>query len=381
MGRGYLKAILSLGAPVAAISPRGFLHDPSFPLPEGLAEVSLAGARAAPPPEVGLGFLHPPRLGRLIGKRKGNLFVWESDLLPPGWAGMLDRGADVVVVPSAFTRDALVASGFPAGKAVVVPYGYDEEALVAVLRAAAQGGSAEGSSGSGAAAQGASAEGASGMHRPFTFLAVVSPHRRKGVRELLAAYRLAFKAADDVLLRVKSTYDPAATRRRFPFEIGSWQEALREHGLTDPGAPRVELDLRILDDAAAMTLYREADLLVAPSWGESFGLAILEAMASGKPVIATGWGGHMGFFPPGPDALPYRFAEAGDALYEPAPGAHVAIPHVDALAGRMRWHREHPGESRASGAGNVRRVEGLTWRNGARELLRQCLGEPHLGEP
>jgi glycosyltransferase involved in cell wall biosynthesis len=338
-----LKEFVRLGVSAAAISPRGFLHDPKFPLPAGVVEVPAAEARGAPEPRVGLAFLHPPLLGRVIGRTRVNLFVWESDALPAGWAELLGRGAHVVVVPSAFTRDALVRSGFPANRCALVPYGFDESFLPAA--------------------------GADAPARPFTFLAVMAPHRRKGARELLAAYRNAFTARDDVLLRVKSTYDPATDRRPRPFEIPSWREILREHGLSDPGAPPVELDTRILDDETAMGLFAGADVVVAPSWGESFGLAILEAMAAGKPVIATGWGGHMDYFPPGPDALPYRLADAGESLYEPAPGAHAALPDVDALVERMRWHRRHAAESRALGVDCARRVAHLTWARSATSLL------------
>ena len=37
------------------------------------------------------------------------------------------------------------------------------------------------------------------------------------------------------------------------------------------------------------------DALVAPSRGEGFGLPLAEAMFSGLPVVATGYGGHMDF--------------------------------------------------------------------------------------
>jgi D-inositol-3-phosphate glycosyltransferase len=39
------------------------------------------------------------------------------------------------------------------------------------------------------------------------------------------------------------------------------------------------------------TVYRAADLLLVPSWSESFGLVALEAQACGTPVVAAGVGG------------------------------------------------------------------------------------------
>ena len=281
----------------------------------------------------------------MLGKRKVCLFVWESDRVPPDWAEALSRGADLVVVPSNFTRAALLSSGFPESRAEVVPYGYDEDHLLATSIQRPEG-------------------------RPFTFLSVLSPHPRKGLCALFRAYREAFTAKDDVLLRVKTTYDPQVRRRRFPFEIPSWHELIDESGLGEAQAPPLELEVATVDDADIFSVYGAADAYVAPTWGESFGLAHLEAAAAGLPVIATGWGGHMEFVPPGPDIVPYRLTEAGAALYKEVPGAHAAIPEVDAIVERMRWHRSHPEQSRELGLLARERVAHLTWIEAARRLLK-----------
>jgi glycosyltransferase involved in cell wall biosynthesis len=348
VGRGYVAAFLDLGLDCEALQVRGFRHDPGFALPRGLRELSLAEVRARPEPDIGLGFLHPPLVGRLLGRRRCNLFVWEADVVPAAWVQSLDGGVDRVVVPSRFTRDALTRSGMTCAKIVVCPYGHDlgEPRLVEPRP-----------------------EG-----RPFTFLAVMAPHRRKGVEVLLEAYRRAFREEDSVLLEIKSTYDPGAGRRRFPFEIPSWGEVLRASGLTSRESPRVEVDLRTVDDMEMTDLYRKADVYVQPSWGESFGLALLEAMASARPALATGWGGHMEFWPFRDDALPYRLESAGDALYESVPGARVAVPDAEALAARLRWHYEHPRESREIGLEARRAVAGMTWQESARRLLAALAG-------
>jgi len=339
VGRGYLKELARLGVDFAALQVRGFRYQGDFPLPEGVRE--LTRRELAREPEVGLGFLHPPLVHRLLGGKKVNLFVWESDRVPAAWVDGLERGTDLVVVPSHFTRRALLASGFPARKAVVVPYGFDAQHIA---------GGAE-------AARG---------ERPFTFYSVVSPHRRKGIRELLSAYGMAFRKDDGVLLRLKTTYDPGAAARRFSFEIDSWNQILGEF---EGKAPPVELELRTLDDAETASLYRKADVYVQASWGESFGLALLDALASGLPAIATGWGGHMDYFAESSDALPFHLEEDAGALYEPVPGAHVAVPDVEALAERMRWHREHPVESKGMGEALRQGVAGLTWGNSTKRLL------------
>ena len=52
VGRGYLEGLARLGYRTEAISPRGFLHDERFPIPEDIVEVRLDQVRSAPPPEV-----------------------------------------------------------------------------------------------------------------------------------------------------------------------------------------------------------------------------------------------------------------------------------------------------------------------------------------
>jgi glycosyltransferase involved in cell wall biosynthesis len=71
-----------------------------------------------------------------------------------------------------------------------------------------------------------------------------------------------------------------------------------------------------VDDALLAGLYRDAKLLCMPSFGEGFGLPVLEAMAAGLPVLASD--------------LPAIREVADDAAVLVAPG------DVDALAAAIR---------------------------------------------
>lgn len=344
VGRGYLKALLGLGASVGAVASRGFRYDPEFAIPVGLREYTPSEARGLADVDVGLGFLHPPYLDRLVGERRVNLFVWESDRVPESWVEQLDRGVDLVLVPSQFVRAGLVRSGFPGKRVGIVPYGYDAEFL-------------------------AETEPPDCKERPFTFLAVLAPHYRKGIEELLSAYREAFDRADAVQLWIKTTYDPGDSRRRFPFEIPSWAETLTKYGLRDPDAALVTVESCTLSDEAVGSIFSRADVVVQPSWGEAFGLVILEALAASRPVVTTDWGGQTDFLPDGADRMAYRLEPAGDRLYERVNGALVARPDVTALAARMRWHFEHPEDSAEVGRGGRDLVAGWTWERAARRLI------------
>lgn len=69
-----------------------------------------------------------------------------------------------------------------------------------------------------------------------------------------------------------------------------------------------------LDDAALVSAYQKASFLVLPSinQGEAFGLVLLEAMSSGKPVIASNLPGVRSVFTDGQEGLLVRVGDPGD---------------------------------------------------------------------
>jgi glycosyltransferase-like protein len=93
-------------------------------------------------------------------------------------------------------------------------------------------------------------------------------------------------------------------------------------------------DVRVLgpvSDAELEDLYRAADVFVLPSVKEGFGLAVLEALAAGLPVVVSDLDVFRGFLADGESAL---MAPAGDAA---ALGrAIVRLAGDAALAGRLR---------------------------------------------
>jgi glycosyltransferase involved in cell wall biosynthesis len=93
------------------------------------------------------------------------------------------------------------------------------------------------------------------------------------------------------------------------------------------------------------TFYQQADVLIAPSLSEPFGLTAIEALSAGTPVIATQVGGHLEtiidglngrLVPPGdPAALAIAIRElAGD----PAKLAELAVNARRSVA-RFAWER------------------------------------------
>ncbi|MHB1340739.1 MAG: glycosyltransferase family 4 protein [Coriobacteriia bacterium] len=59
--------------------------------------------------------------------------------------------------------------------------------------------------------------------------------------------------------------------------------------------PRISVLDRPMDYREILTLYASSDVLLSLHRSEGLGLSLLEAMALGKPVVATAWSGNMDF--------------------------------------------------------------------------------------
>lgn len=114
--------------------------------------------------------------------------------------------------------------------------------------------------------------------------------------------------------------------------------------------------LGAVSDADLAVLYRRASALISPSSWEGFGLTLLEAMASGCPVVAVGV-----------SSVPEVVGDAGVLL--PRPDTAEVATAMERLAADQGWRRELAERGRARAAtfgwdGTARRV---------REVYREVL--------
>jgi glycosyltransferase involved in cell wall biosynthesis len=107
--------------------------------------------------------------------------------------------------------------------------------------------------------------------------------RRKGADLLLQAYADAFSDDDDVTLVFKDTGASSFYRHN------TLLPQVRRLAARPAAAPVLVLTEE-MDDAALAALYRGCDALVLPYRGEGFGMPLVEAMACGRPVVATAAG-------------------------------------------------------------------------------------------
>lgn len=209
----------------------------------------------------------PPDFTVPAAGRLAVIVPWEFGSVPARWLPDIASNVDELWVPSEFVRRMYVNDGVSPDRVQVIPNGVDLD-IFAPAEAARPG---------------------SGHGGPLRFLYVGGITRRKGPDILLEAWREAFGMRDDVVLVVKAAAAGGA--------YGEIPDALRQLARTDNPA-RIELIEEDLTASALADLYRSCDVFVHPYRGEGFGMPVLEAMASGLPIITTGGGPTDEFCPP-----------------------------------------------------------------------------------
>lgn len=123
----------------------------------------------------------------------------------------------------------------------------------------------------------------------LVFINSFEPHSdpaRKNPFAVLEAFKLAFPSEPNVRLvfKINNAYingrlHPAAEQVRVAAERD----------------PRIILVVEKMNYRTALELYASCDVFVSLHRSEGLGLGLMEAMALGKPVIATAWSGNMSF--------------------------------------------------------------------------------------
>jgi glycosyltransferase involved in cell wall biosynthesis len=158
---------------------------------------------------------------------------------------------------------------------------------------------------------------------------------RKNPLGVIAAFRMAFGDSDDARLVVRVNHAERA-------DLASDMEALsRAAG----GSVRLLTGPMSYDDV--LSLYASADVYVSLHRAEGLGLGMLEAMALGRPVIATAYSGNMDFMDESVGMLiGFRMVPVTASLaYDPAvigDGQQWAEPNLDDAAAAMRTLHDDP---------------------------------------
>jgi glycosyltransferase involved in cell wall biosynthesis len=279
----------------------------------------------------------PPDFARTASGKLVCILPWEHQAVPLRWIEEIKAKVDEIWTPSQFTRNALLEAGLSQEHVHVLYNAVDPE----IFRP------------DGTANRPPNSKG-------FVFLFVGGAIRRKGIDLLLQAYMDAFAAEEDVTLVIKDVGS-----RSFYSQNTKLSEVRRFAARRS--APHTIVLAEDMEDTALAALYRGADALVLPYRGEGFGMPLIEAMACGKPIIATGEGPAVEFCSEQEGYLiPARAAEVPEPPppVGPLSGAWTWFePNVAALAHTMRHVYEHRDEAAGRGRKAAAAIErGFTWK-------------------
>lgn len=199
--------------------------------------------------------------------------MFETAGIPEDWVTILNSSVDEIWVPSHFHRQTFSQSGIAKKKIRVIPQPLDEEnfqTLPQPQRVRLLGDCAN----------------------SFVFLSVFKWEVRKGIDILLRAYMQEFSAEDNVCLVLLTRGDKLSSRE-VEKRVANF---LEKNNISTSGSPRLEVLKPSKSTMLSLaTLYVSVDAFVLPTRGEGWGRPIMEAMASGIPVIATNWSGQTSY--------------------------------------------------------------------------------------
>jgi GT2 family glycosyltransferase len=315
--RGMAQALSEAGVPTAIIDYRH--GNPSRMADETFSQ------QTTDQPKHDVNLIHinadllPDALTRLPpdlrdGRYTIGYWTWELPEFPDKWLGSFDL-VDEVWVPSTFVLDAVSRkSPVPVVRiphAITVPTGPFMERRELGL-----------------------------PEEPYLFLTMYDVHsvrERKNPDGAIEAFKTAFPGGDDrAALVVKVNNADEAERRVLARLVGD--------------APNIHTIDRVLSRHEVTSLIAATDCFVSLHRSEGFGLAIAEAMALARPVIATYWSGNVDFMNASTAAcIGYRLATLEQDYGPYRAGSTWAEPDIDQAADWMRRLATAPESGHALG--------------------------------
>jgi glycogen(starch) synthase len=173
-------------------------------------------------------------------------------------------------------------------------------------------------------------------------------------RVILYVGRLDPEKGVEVLVRAFARLDPEAGELRLVI-VGEGQRAEMLQQLAEEVGVRKQVTfLGYVSHPALAAVFRAAELVVVPSLYEPFGMVALEAMAAGRPVVASDAGG------------------LGEIVTSEETGLCVPCGDERALAGAMERLLGDPGFAASLAAsGRERALREYSWQRAA-DRTRQC---------
>lgn len=317
--RGVFRALEKAGLnPVASEVPKDGIQDKRL----WHKDVSLSRG----PADLWIHHVPPDHMDLDLPGKHAGFFFWETDRLPSAvggcaWSKVLS-GLDEVWTPSPFVSDVLERSGVTAPIRQIFPP-VDTELFSPGPRRPPP------------------VDLPAGFDPSWTVVLYVGtwdPRKRPDL--LVRSFTRAFSDRDRALLLIKSYVTGDSSRDR---EIlGAWVQHSRE------SSAHVRFIPEILNPEGMADLFRFSTVFATASRGEGYCLPAVQAMSTGKPVIAVGWSAFSDYV-----GVPvkYRLRPIPREVTLPgySPDQRWAEIDEEDLAGKLRWAHECRNEVQSLG--------------------------------
>jgi len=197
---------------------------------------------------------------------------YNLDQVPAQWIRWA-KDVDEVWVPNQWVADAFRSAGYD-DNVYVVPYGVDFSYKPTAYDCTSCRGKH------------------TGQHRnseclnddTFTFFSVMRWYHIKGVDVLIEAFLREFSGDEDVRLFLKTTSNNNFQMGNIGQQVNQFS---REIGVTNP--PEIGIKTEMMGEQQLMDLFGLADAFAFPSRAECVGIAWVQAMHAGTPVVTNNW--------------------------------------------------------------------------------------------
>jgi glycosyltransferase involved in cell wall biosynthesis len=298
------------------VVPIEALERTGAPLPARLKKTFSSGYRSCKWELI----LHPPNIAPRSQISSVYFTMWETTRLPPHFLANIQR-ATAVIVPSKWNAECFAAQGV-AAKIFICPLGIDPRIYHFCPPRRT----------------GLCVFGAAGNIS-------ISGRTRKGIDSVIAAFKGAFPTERDVLLKIK---------------------AMPNDRVIDFQDDRIEVVRRCFTETELAAWYSALGCFVSGSTAEAWGLMQLQAMAVGRPLIASAYGGLTEFFDPDVGYCVEYTIQSPDERY--AGLGSWANPSLRSLMYQMRRVYENQNEATRKGECASQRAQRLTWEHSNRRL-------------
>jgi glycosyltransferase involved in cell wall biosynthesis len=204
------------------------------------------------------------------GKRIVGYTVWETTCIPNHWGELLNA-VDLLLVPCEWNREVFRECGVTT-PIEVVPHTLQEKT------------------------RSLNTLPWDILEDDFVFYTIGTWTARKAIPDVIRCYLNAFTSRDNTLLVIKTSNKDFTQRRWMQYLRRPWKISQKiAASYTDPARMLIITDS--LTEAEIACLHQRGDCFVSLSHSEGWGLGAFDAAGRGKPIVITGYGGHLDFLP------------------------------------------------------------------------------------